>query len=179
VLVTPPTTPGPIHLGDAKRLIGRIVVPVDLSPASLPQTQVARGLAEALNLPLLLLHVIEPVKSRLVARLNLAGLDSDRRAVAEECLNEPGEIPSRLRPEALIAHGDPAEEAAKVVQDRHAGLVVMGLHGMPPLGPRMGSVTYRMLCLCPTLVLASPPRWASPSPRDEAVPVAVSSEAVH
>jgi hypothetical protein len=34
------------------------------------------------------------------------------------------------------------------------------LHGMPPLGPRMGSVTYRMLCLMPTLVLALPPKHA-------------------
>jgi hypothetical protein len=33
----------------------------------------------------------------------------------------------------------------------------MGLHASPLLGPRMGSVTYRMLCLSPTLVLALPP----------------------
>ena len=52
----------------------------------------------------------------------------------------------------------PAEEIAKVVRNRQAGLVVMGLHGTPPLGPRMGSVTYRMLCLTPTLVLALPPK---------------------
>src|SRR5215470_7850749 len=45
VLVTPPANPGPIHIEDARRLVGRIVVPVDLSPASLPQTQAARVLA--------------------------------------------------------------------------------------------------------------------------------------
>jgi hypothetical protein len=33
----------------------------------------------------------------------------------------------------------------------------MGLHGSPVLGPRMGSVTYRLLCLVHTLVLAVPP----------------------
>ena len=33
----------------------------------------------------------------------------------------------------------------------------MGLNGSPVLGPRMGSVTYRMLCLVHTLVLALPP----------------------
>ena len=31
VLVTPPLSPGPIHMEDAKRLIGRVVAPVDLS----------------------------------------------------------------------------------------------------------------------------------------------------
>jgi nucleotide-binding universal stress UspA family protein len=178
VLVTPPVNPGPVHIEDARRLLGRIVVPVDLSPASLHQTQVAQGLAEALNLPLLLVHVIEPVKSRLLARLNITGLDSNRRAVAEEALDElTATIPGRLRPEALIVFGDPAEEAAKVVRDRQASFVVMGLHGMPPLGPRMGSVTYRMLCLSPTLVLALPPKGAEPARRQAAAAVSVSSEA--
>ena len=33
-----------------------------------------------------------------------------------------------------------AEEIAKVASDRDAGLIVMGLHSSPLLGPRMGSV---------------------------------------
>ena len=180
VLVTPPVSPGPIQIEDAKRLLGRIVVPVDLSRASLHQTRVARGLAEALDVPLVLVHVIEPLKSRLLARLNIAGLDSNRRADAEGCLDElMAAIPRRLRPEALIVFGDPAEEVAKVIRDRQAGLVVMGLHGSPPLGPRMGSVTYRMLCLTPTLVLALPPKSAEPSHRPAGAAVAVSIEGVH
>ena len=159
VLVTPPVNPGPVRVEDARRLLGRIVVPVDLSPASLHQVQVGRGLAEALNLPLLLVHVIEPVRSRLLSRLHLLGLDSNRRAIAEDSLEELlATLPRRLHPEALVVFGDPAEEAAKVVRDRQAGLVVMGLHGSPLLGPRMGSVTYRMLCLSHTLVLALPPK---------------------
>jgi hypothetical protein len=43
----------------------------------------------------------------------------------------------------------------------------MGLHGSPMLGPRMGSVTYRLLCMSPTLVLAVPPNHvgiAEPAP---------------
>ena len=56
-----------------------------------------------------------------------------------------------------MAYGDPAEELVKVAQDRRAGLVIMGLHGSPVTGPRMGSVTYRMLCLLHTPVLALPP----------------------
>jgi nucleotide-binding universal stress UspA family protein len=109
--------------------------------------------------PLVLVHVIEPVKSRLLTRLNLAGLDSTRRADAEDDLARLADIGARdRRPETLVVFGDPAEEAIKVVRARQAGLVVMGLHGSPMLGPRMGSVTYRMLCLSPTLVLALPPK---------------------
>jgi nucleotide-binding universal stress UspA family protein len=163
VLVTPPVNPGPLGFDDARRWLRRIVVPVDLSSASLHQAQLARGLAEALHVPLVLVHVIEPLKTRLLAGFNLTGVESDRRAVVEEHLNElVATIPRRLRPETLIAYGDPAEEVAKVVRDRQAGLVVMGLHGMPWLGPRMGSVTYRILCLSPTLILAVPPNQVHP-----------------
>ena len=158
VLVTPPHDPGPIQVEDAKRLLHRVVVPVDISPASLHQTQVARGIAEALSLPLLVVHVIEPLKSRLAARLHGSGIEANRRSLAEEALSELiATVPSRLRPEALVAYGDPAEELAKVAHDRQAGLVVVGLHGSPLLGPRMGSVTYRFLCLSQTPVLALPP----------------------
>jgi nucleotide-binding universal stress UspA family protein len=132
---------------------------VDLSPASRHQTRVAYGLAEALGVPMILVHVIEPLKTRLAARLHLAGIEGDRRAIAEDGLGElMSTVPPRIHREALVAYGDPAEELSKVVHDRHAGLVVMGLHGSPLLGPRMGSVTYRMLCLTPGLVLALPPK---------------------
>ena len=161
VLVTPAHDPGPIRLEDAKQLIGRIIVPVDLSAASAHQIDVARGIAGAVAVPLILVHVVEPLRSRFAARLHLAGIDGDRRAEAEDALQEllatsscPGQA------EALVAYGDPAEEIAKVARDRQAGLVVIGLHGSPLLGPRMGSVTYRMLCLSSTLVLALPPKRA-------------------
>jgi len=169
VLVTPPVDPGPISLDDARRLLRRIVVPVDLSPASRHQTAVAAGVADAAGVPLLLVHVIEPLKSRLTARLNLAGLEADRRAIAEDGLQEiAAALPLRVHHEALLVYGDPAEELAKVARDRQAGLVVMGLHGSPLLGPRMGSVTYRLLCLSHSLVLALPPArsetWTAAAP---------------
>jgi nucleotide-binding universal stress UspA family protein len=158
VLVTPPADPGPIAIEDAPRMVRRVMAPVDLSPASRHQAVVAAGLAQALGVPLILLHVIEPVRTPLAARLHLAGIEADRRAVAEEGLQAlVAELPARVHRETLVAYGDPAEELAKVIRDRQAGLVVMGLHASPLLGPRMGSVTYRMLCLSPTLVLALPP----------------------
>jgi nucleotide-binding universal stress UspA family protein len=169
VLVTPAHDPGPVSFEDAKRLIRRIMVPVDLTGASLHQVQIARGLAEALSLPLILVNVVEPLKTRLAARLNLAGVEADRRAVAEDGLNELlTTLPRRIHPEGLVAYGDPAEEVAKVARDRQAGLIVMGLHGSPLLGPRMGSVTYRLLCLSQAMVLALPPSHASWQPADTA-----------
>jgi nucleotide-binding universal stress UspA family protein len=159
VLLTPPTSPGPVSVEDASRLVGRIVAPVDLSTASPHQLRVARGAADALNVPLTVVHVIEPVKLRPVARLPLGGFDSHQQAVAEKQLDALLAMTSaRPAPESRIVHGDPAEEVTRVVRECHAGLVIVGLHGSPFLGPRMGSVTYRMLCMSPTLTLALPPK---------------------
>ena len=52
-----------------------------------PSDTGARGLAEALNLPLVLVHVIEPAKSALLSRLHVTGLDAGRRSLAEEALD--------------------------------------------------------------------------------------------
>jgi nucleotide-binding universal stress UspA family protein len=170
VLVTPPDSVVATR-DDAKRLIRRILVPVDLSTASLHQTQVANGLAEVLDIPLLLAHIIEPLKSPHAARHQLTSIEADLRAVAEDRLAElVATIPRRRHPEALVAFGDPAEELVKIARDRQAGLIVTGLHGSPLLGPRMGSVTYRLLCLARSLVLAIPPKpvgvkEAEPEPR--------------
>ena len=158
VLVTPPVNPGPIRVEDAERLIGRVVVPVDLSPATPHQTGVARGLAEAVGVPLIFVHVIEPPQGRVLARLMLGKLEAQRTAAAEERLGALlATLPEGCQSASMIVHGDPVEETARVLRDRHPGLVIIGLHGSPFLGPRMGSVTYRLLCSSPTLTLALPP----------------------
>ena len=166
VLATPPREDGPADLEDASRSVGHILVPVDLTPTSLHQIQVARGLSEALHVPLIATHVLEPVRSPLAEKLHLPSIEVERKARAEKALGELlATVPQQLHPEALVAYGDPAEEIAKIARDRQAGLIVVGLHGSPMLGPRMGSVTYRILCLAPALVLALPPEAAAMAPQ--------------
>jgi nucleotide-binding universal stress UspA family protein len=158
VLATPPADEGPTSVRDIPRVVGRILVPLDLTDAAPQQIQIARGLSEALQVPLIATHVVEPIRSPLAARLHLPSIDLERRTRAEDKLNELlAAVPPQLHPEALVAYGDPAEEIAKIARDRKAGLIIVGLHGSTVLGPRMGSVTYRVLCLAPVLVLALPP----------------------
>ena len=165
ILATPPAEEGPTSSAELQRMIGRVLVPVDLSAASLHQVQIARGISEALSVPMLVTCVVEPVRSPLAAKLHLSGIELERRTRAEDALAELlATVPRQLRPEALVAYGDPAEEISKVARDRRAGLVVIGLHGSPMLGPRMGSVTYRVLCLTQSLVLALPPRHVAAAP---------------
>lgn len=158
VLATAPTEDAPSSIDDIRRLIGHILVPVDLTPASLHQIQIARGLSEALDVPMIATYVVEPVRSPLAAKLHLPSIEMERRTRAEDALNQLlATVPRKLHPEALVAFGDPAEEIIKIARDRNAGLIVVGLHGSPVTGPRMGSVTYRVLCLAHALVLALPP----------------------
>lgn len=158
VLATPGADPGPFMLEDARAFVRRMLVPVDLSKQSLHQVQVARAISEALHLPFIAMHVVEPVRSPIAAKLHMPSVELERRTRAEDALEEIlTTVPRQLHPESIVVYGDPAEEIVKLARDRQAGVVVIGLHGSPLLGPRMGSVTYRVLCLTPALVLAVPP----------------------
>lgn len=158
VLATPASDHGPTDLEEVRRTVRRVLAPVDLSSASPHQVKIASSLAEALSVPLLLTNVIEPVRSPLASKLHLPSIDQERRARADDALAELlSAIPPHVAREALVTYGDTAEEISKLARDRQAGLIVIGLHGSPLLGPRMGSVTYRVLCLSTSLVLALPP----------------------
>jgi universal stress protein E len=157
VLVTPGNDTGPLQLHDIRHAVRRVLTPVDLTADTAHQLATTARIAEILEVPWLVLHVIEPVRSLVASALGLPNIEAERRDRAERQLDTTiGSITS-ARPETLIAYGEPAEEVAKVAADRNAGLIVMGLHSSPLLGPRMGSVTYRVLCLAHRLVLALPP----------------------
>jgi nucleotide-binding universal stress UspA family protein len=57
----------------------------------------------------------------------------------------------------VVLTGEPSEEIVELADVRDAHLIVMGLHSSGLVGPRMGSVTYRVLCLTHAMVLALPP----------------------
>jgi nucleotide-binding universal stress UspA family protein len=159
VLVTPAGDAGPASAEDTRKAVRRVLAPVDLTGATAHQVAFAHQVAEALHVPLLLLHVVEPVRSMAAARPRLPKIDAERRHRAERALAAAStSLPAVVAPEALVAYGEPAEEIAKVAVERDAGLIVMGLHSSPVFGPRMGSVTYRVLCLAHRLVLAIPPQ---------------------
>ena len=65
----------------------------------------------------------------------------------------------------LTASGDPAEEITRLIRRCSADLIVMGLHAPAAAGPRMGSVTYRVLTRTQALVVALPPRIADRTAR--------------
>jgi len=158
VLVTPPDRPTGHSLTDFARQVSHVLAPVDLTAASHRQVSVAATIAQALSVPLLIAHVLEPIVIPTRVRLTLAGTDTSRRERAEERLHEiVASAAGHVSTETLVMGGDPAEEIVKLRDARHANLIVMGLHSSELLGPRMGSVTYRVIALSRGLVLAVPP----------------------
>jgi nucleotide-binding universal stress UspA family protein len=148
-------------LSDLARQITRVIVPVDLTEASAHQLTVGQGIAEAVSARLMAVHVLEPIFVASRVRAALAGAEHMRRSQAEEKLAElVTSIDRAYQPESLVLLGEPAEEIVKLADARDAGLIVMGLHSSSVFGPRMGSVTYRVLCLTDALVLAVPPHAA-------------------
>jgi universal stress protein A len=157
VLVTPAGDSGPRDVEDLRQRLRSVLAPLDFSGTTSPRVEVAREIADAARVKLLLAHVIEPLWFPTAARPRLSISDIEQRNRAEAFLADAaGTTPDR-KVELLTAYGDPAEEIAKITSDRNVGLVVIALHASPKSGPRMGSVTYRVLCLAHTLVLALPP----------------------
>jgi nucleotide-binding universal stress UspA family protein len=162
VLITPTRQPPGPTLDDIAGHIGRIVAPVDLTAASERQLTIAAGIALALAVPLLVAHVVEPITISQRVRQQVTGADALRRNQAQQALDTlAGNIRKSVKFETMVLTGDPAEEIAKTAEARRANLIVMGLHSSPVTGPRMGSVTYRVLSLTRRLVLALPPAHTS------------------
>jgi nucleotide-binding universal stress UspA family protein len=158
ILLTPAHDHGPSKPEDVKQAVKRVLVPVDFGPATAAQMTSAARIAAELDVPLVVAHIVEPVRLAVSSMPALPTLELERRSRGEKALADLiDDVPAAVKAEALVAYGDPAEEVAKVARDRAAGLIVVGLHASTPLGPRMGSVTYRVVCLTSSMVLALPP----------------------
>jgi nucleotide-binding universal stress UspA family protein len=146
--------------------ITAVIAPVDLTEASAHQLSVADGIAAALSARLIAVHVLEPLFVPYRVRLALPGAEHTRRVQAEEKLASlVAAIDGAHRSESDCVDRRASEEIVKVTAARNAGLIVMGLYSSGPLDPRMGSVTYRVLCQTDALVLALPSHAVNASSR--------------
>lgn len=162
VLVTPKDAERAVSISGMSRHVGHVMAPVDLTAASPHQVKVAGGIAVALGVPLLLATVLESLHIPQRVRLAIPGPDNERRANAEAgLLDLINASETNAAVETFVLSGDPSEEIVRLAETRQAGLIVMGLHSSGMLGPRMGSVTYRVLCLTRSLVLALQPSQSS------------------
>lgn len=176
LLVTPGADPGPSRLEDLPGRIRQILVPVDFTAATARQVRIAHGLAEAFGVSMLLLHVLRPLR---VATPDLPVVpgEAERHFRADLQMKQlAASLLPRDAAEVHLATGEPADVIASEARQREFGLIVMALHDSPPRGPRMGWVTYRVLCGAQRLVLALPPSTvASPAELLNVQPTATAS----
>jgi universal stress protein A len=166
VLVTAAADPGPSSLEELRQALRSILLPVDFTAATDAQVRVGRGVAAAFGTSITLLHVMEPLPGRLGHERLLVQAETVRREFALHALKDlAADIAPTLHVDTVLATGVAADEIVRVSRERGVGGIVMGLHGSPMGGPRMGSVTYRVLCHTPALILALPPQVSADQSR--------------
>lgn len=162
VLVAPPpeqTSPD----SDPSRIdVGRVLAPVDFKDGCLTDVRVAATLAQTFGVPLLLVHVVAPLRG--LERLQ-PQLDTHNRVQIERAEQQIQQLVSEVSTpagiETAVIVGSPAEDIAQIAVARGVGLIVMGLRRQEHMfGPRPGSIAYRVLGLAPARLLALPPRHA-------------------
>jgi universal stress protein A len=137
-----------------------LLCPVDFSEHSRAALRYAGAIADHFGAHLTLMTVDDPLLAEAAAAtgrvpsLEVETLDELKR-FCSETLTSAGSGPTTIHCRAAV--GKPAAEISRLAEARHANLIVMGLHASGLCGPRMGSVTYRVLCLTHALVLALPP----------------------
>ena len=159
VLVAPPPELTPPSADSLTIEVGRVLAPIDFKDDSVTAVRAAAALAQSFGVPLLLVHVVAPLKG--IERLR-PQLDTHNRVQIERAELQIQRLASGVGTpasiEAVVTVGSPAEEIARIAVARGAGLIVMGLRSQEHIfGPRPGSVAYRVLSLAPARVLALPP----------------------
>ena len=172
VLVAPPPEQTPPNTDPSRIDVGRVLAPVDFKDGCLTDVRAAATLAQTFDVPLLLVHVVAPLRG--LERLQQQ-LDTHNRAQIERAEQQIQQLVSEVGTpapiETVVIVGSPAEDIAQIAVARGVGLIVMGLRRQEHMfGPRPGSIAYRVLGLAPARVLALPPghadvEWLRASPR--------------
>ncbi len=148
VLTVPPTDPGTSNGGGADIKVDRVLTATDFSDASASALAWAADLARQMAASLIVVHVVTPMNVPPQWRSYAETVDDDLGASAKGRLETfVGALKEeRAGTERVVAVGAPAEAIASLAEERHAGLIVMGLSGQGgALAPRPGSIAYRVL----------------------------------
>jgi nucleotide-binding universal stress UspA family protein len=138
--------------------LGRILMGTDFSEGSAAALRWAADLAQQLEVPLLLSHVVTPVTVPARWQSYVAEADEERARNARTRLETLSrQFKGTIRSEAVVSIGRPADSIASTAEERRAGLIAVGLMGQQAAGgPCPGSIAYRVLCLAHVPVLVVP-----------------------
>ena len=154
-VVTVPSGVAP-HSPDAVSL-AMVVCAVDFSPSSTRAVAYATSIARRAGGRLTLFHALEwfdeeeEAPSTGVNSTELPTSEEDARQALEELLTADARASD---PELVVGHGSPAGEILRLVRERDAGLIVLGVHGRNVLDRTLfGSTAQRVVREAPCPVL--------------------------
>jgi len=142
-----------------------IVCPVDFSDASMLALEYALSLARETDAHLTVLHVasfaLEQTMLDTAAAENGMTLAEFRRLTEQDLEARlrgtvPADASDYCRVDTLLTHGKPGIEVVRVATDRHADLIVMGVHGRGAVDLTLfGSTTQHVVraAHCPVLTI--------------------------
>ena len=137
---------------------GPVAAAVDFTEPSHQAARVAADVATQLELSLLLLHVLKPLRMLFKWREQAVVHDKTRMAQARQQLEElAASLDLSTAAQTLVVTGHPADDIASAAIQRKASLITMGLRGAGGLfAPSPGSIAYHTLGLAPMPILAVP-----------------------
>lgn len=149
---------------------GPLLAALDLGTHARRDVATAAALATSLDVPLSLIHVVEPrhLPAWLSSTLSViagrsATLTSDR---LQRARRQVARLADAAGGHGTVTVGHPAEQIATTADDIGASLVTLTLRGSDhPFGRRQGAITYQVVCQAAVPVLALPATWTLPSVR--------------
>jgi nucleotide-binding universal stress UspA family protein len=142
-------------------MIKRIVLALDGSPEADHALPVAKELAEALKVPVTIVHVremmIAPAVGGVTRRIDESEVESSVRSDLASLVDAG--IDADLRIVVSTYAGGPAHDIAEVAEEVGAGLIVAGARGFGLVkGLLVGSVAHRLpyVAKCPVLIVPLP-----------------------
>jgi nucleotide-binding universal stress UspA family protein len=141
-----------------------IVMATDFSEASADAVHWAADVAQRIQIPVVLVHVVTPVTVPAQWRSFVVDEVHDEHELRARLEQVAAGLLSGIPHEVFVSVGRPADSIATLAEERGAGLIVMGLFGhQGTFAPRPGSIAYRVVSLAHVPVLVVPPR-AQPNP---------------
>jgi nucleotide-binding universal stress UspA family protein len=134
-------------------------VGTDFSETSAAAVRWAVDVAELLQFPVVLSHVVTPIVVPSRWQAYVADMEEERVRCAEARLKTLSATITRgVSCDSVVSIGRPADLLAATAEKRDAGLIVVGLMGEEAgRAARPGSIAYRLLCLAHVPVLVVPP----------------------
>jgi len=163
VLVVPCQVPDAVPIPSG--LFKEILCAVDFSACSLRALEYAVSLAEEADARLTVMHVVELPPGTPADLESGVDLPLDLRTFVEDTKNDRRQrlhdiVPVNARTyctiDTVLATGKPHREILRVAGERHAGLIVMGVHGHAAIDVWLfGSTTHHIVrrATCPVLTL--------------------------